>query len=135
MGVWGWEGRDGGEVRREKKKKSHNECYYKRLLIEIFLRHIKASLARLTFRTGGTRTSFIVCEDASERGKQTSDSGITPSPSEPLPDNKKEKKKRWEREKKTAAAINIDMMRISGGSETQSKLAVSNPAERGAAFD
>lgn len=123
-------GGGGGEVRREKKKKSHNECYYKRLLIEIFLRHIKASLARLTFRTGGTRTSFIVCEDASERGKQTSDSGITPSPSEPLPDNKKGKKKEG-----GEAAISIDMMRISGGSETRSKLAVSKPAERGAAFD
>lgn len=133
--MWGCGGGWRGAKRElEKKKTSHNECYYKSLLIEIFLRHIKASFASLTFQTGGTRTSFIVCEDALERGKQTSNSGILPSPSNLSLDNKKGGKRRGEG-RKTATAISIDMMHISGGSKTRSKLAVSNPAERGAAFD
>lgn len=50
----------GGGVRGSRKKKSHNECYYKSLLIEIFLRHIKASFASLTFQTGGDK-DFLYC--------------------------------------------------------------------------
>lgn len=50
----------GGWVRGGREKKSHNECYYKSLLIEIFLRHIKASFASLTFQTGGDK-DFLYC--------------------------------------------------------------------------
>lgn len=124
-----------GSRNKKIKKNLHNECYYKSLLIEIFLRHIKASFASLTFQTGGCK-DFLYClwgrVGTEETDKWLGDPLL---PLKPLTWQQKGERKGKERGKKTAAAISIDMMRISGGSKNRSKLAVSNPAERGAAFD